>query len=289
MKGIILAGGNGSRLYPVTKVVSKQMLPIYDKPMIYYPLSVLMLAGLKDVLVISTPQHTPMFSQMLGDGSQWGVSIEYLVQETPDGIAHAFILAEDFIAGQPICLILGDNIFYGQGFTPKLLNAARLRSGAKIFSYQVKDPERFGVITFDAAQKVVSLEEKPKNPYSNWAVTGLYFYDHTVVDKAKSLKRSVRGEFEITDLNRLYLKENALHVDLLERGFAWLDTGTHDSMLDASRFVETIESRQGLKIACPEEISYTRGWIGDKQMLELAHQYKQNAYGRYLKGLIKEK
>lgn len=289
MKGILLAGGNGTRLYPVTQVISKQMLPIYDKPMIYYPLSVLMLAGIKEILVISTPEHTPMFQKMLGDGSKWGIHLEYVVQESPNGLAQAFFLGEDFIDNQPSCLVLGDNIFYGQGFTPKLLNAADLTSGSKIFAYQVKDPERFGVVKFDDDRKALSLEEKPESPHSSWAVTGLYFYDHTVVEKAKSLKPSARGEFEITDLNRLYMEEGTLSVELLGRGFAWLDTGTHDSMLDASRFVETIESRQGFKIACLEEIAYNNRWINDAQILALAHQYRQNTYGSYLERLVTDK
>jgi len=287
-KGIILAGGSGTRLYPVTQSISKQLLPVYDKPMIYYPLSTLMLAGIQDILIISTPDDTPRFESLLGNGSQWGLNISYKVQPSPDGLAQAFILGDTFIGNDLSALVLGDNIFYGHNFNDLLGNAMTRESGATVFAYHVNDPERYGVAEFDKKNKVLSLEEKPKNPKSNYAVTGLYFYDKDVVAMVKSLKPSARGELEITDLNRLYLKKERLNVEIMGRGYTWLDTGTHDSLLEASQFIATLENRQGLKISCPEEISYRRGWINATQLEKLAAPLSKNGYGQYLQRVLKE-
>jgi glucose-1-phosphate thymidylyltransferase len=288
-KGIILAGGSGTRLYPVTQSISKQLLPVYDKPMIYYPLSTLMLAGIQDILIISTPDDTPRFESLLGDGSQWGLNISYKVQPSPDGLAQAFILGDTFIGNDLSALVLGDNIFYGHDFNQLLGNAMKRESGATVFAYHVHDPERYGVAEFDKDNKVLSLEEKPLKPKSNYAVTGLYFYDSDVVAMAKSLKPSPRGELEITDLNRLYLDKEKLNVEIMGRGYAWLDTGTHDSLLEASQFIATLENRQGLKVSCPEEISYRQGWINATQLEKLAAPLSKNGYGQYLKKVLQEK
>ena len=282
MKGIILAGGSGTRLYPITSAISKQMLPVYDKPMIYYPLSVLMLSGIREILVISTPRDLPGFRNLLGDGKELGLSLSYKEQPSPDGLAQAFILGEEFIGNDNVCMILGDNIFYGHGFGEALLKTAELKDGACIFGYYVTDPERYGVVEFDKNRKVISLEEKPASPKSNYAVTGLYFYDNTVVSKAKSLKPSPRGELEITDLNRLYLNEGSLEIKLMGRGMAWLDTGTYESLLQAANFIATLEQRQGLKASCIEEIAYKRGFIDKNQLLSIAEPIKNSQYGKYL-------
>lgn len=288
MKGIILAGGSGTRLYPITKGVSKQLLPIYDKPMIYYPLSVLMLAGIQDVLIITTPEDQAGFERVLGDGSEFGIKISYAIQPRPEGLAQAFIIGEEFIGDDSVCLVLGDNIFWGQGFTPILKRAALRKSGATVFGYQVKDPERFGVVAFDETQKAISIEEKPNNPKSNFAVTGLYFYDNDVIEMAKKVKPSERGELEITTINQMYMERGDLNVELLGRGFAWLDTGTHESLLEAAMFVETIEKRQGYKIACLEEIAWRSGWLSDDELQSASKSLSKNNYGQYLSDLLKE-
>ncbi len=288
-KGIILAGGSGTRLHPATLSISKQLLPVYDKPMIYYPLSTLMLSGIRDILIISTPQDTPRFEQLLGDGSQWGINLSYAVQASPDGLAQAFVIGAAFIGNDPSALVLGDNIFYGHDFQPLLNSAMQRDTGATVFAYHVQDAERYGVAEFDSAGRVLSLEEKPLVPKSSYAVTGLYFYDNQVVDLARELRPSPRGELEITDLNSLYLDQQNLHVEIMGRGYAWLDTGTHDSLLEASQYIATLERRQGLKVACPEEISFRSGWIDAEHLLRLAQPLAKNGYGKYLQNLLKDK
>jgi glucose-1-phosphate thymidylyltransferase len=287
-KGIILAGGSGTRLYPITKAVSKQLLPVYDKPMIYYPLATLMLAGIRDVLIINTPHEQELFQRLLGDGSQWGISITYAVQPSPDGLAQAFLIGKEYIGKDPSCLVLGDNIFYGVGLTERMKRAAARDRGATVFGYWVRDPERYGVAEFDASGKVIGLEEKPTTPKSNYAVTGLYFYDNRACDFAADLKPSPRGELEITDLNRCYLDDASLHLEQLGRGYAWLDTGTHESLMEAGEYIQTIENRQGLKVCCPEEIAYVNKWIDAEQLLRLAEPLSKTGYGQYLQNLIKQ-
>lgn len=287
-KGIILAGGSGTRLYPITQAISKQLLPIYDKPMVYYPLSILMLAGIRDILMINTPHEQSLFQRLLGDGSQWGLDIHYAVQPSPDGLAQAFLIGRDFVGSRPSCLVLGDNIFYGVGLTERLKRAAAREHGATIFGYRVKDPERYGVAEFDDSGRVIGIEEKPRQPKSQYAVTGLYFYDNRVCDFAASLKPSPRGELEITDLNRCYLDDGALHLEQLGRGFAWLDTGTHESLMEAGNYIQTIENRQGLKVCCPEEIAYLNGWIDAEQVMRLATPLIKTGYGEYLVQLVRQ-